>query len=389
MLSLLGVHCQKPKLGTVLNLDFSVFPFVDLTGRHSVGGIGVTSVGGRASFDPPSLFSTIPVVTYSRDFNLATKFDISVLVNIKSGAYTSDRVIFTIAQSPSDMDSSIEMYYHKDGYFNVSFRAPNAALITTSPGQLNYAPPLDTDLLIRLWQPTATSVALSVNGAFIGSIPIVPRKIKDRNLYIGGYYVGQQIGFIGTMDNFKWVNYTKTAIDFQFATDSSDATGRYTTTNVGGVTFSGGKAVWSTESPPRYLVTNEDVDWDHSKTLVVSARINSTANGVSKPLWAISNAAANSYIRATHLLSGGGIIVQVNGTNLLSTSTYPDGVDYTLVVKYYSNGLTEIYVDGVLDGSGTLPTLAAASRKLYIGYSPTFVTFSHNGTIDYLTVEEV
>lgn len=67
----------------------------------------------------------------------------------------------------------------------------------------------------------------------------------------------------------------------------------------------------------------------------------------------------------------------------------PEGTEYDLVVKYYGNGLTEIYVDGVLDGTGTLPTLAADTRKLYIGYSPTFVTYSHNGTIDYLTVEEV
>ena len=381
MLSLHGVNCQKLFTGTALSLNFNTFPFVDSTGRHTVSG-GVQS-GSSALFTVSPATGSISISGTNKDFVLVGDFGITCTINIP--VLGGNETIWILGTySTTDY---VTAYVTGTGSITVYLPAFGGvtAMSSTATG---YTIPLSTPVVVKVAK-IGTKAYLYCDGVIRASVNLGALVKKHRDLYLGTTPgVGAHFG--GTIDDCTWVNYGKTLFNAQFATDGSDSTGRYTTTNTGGVTFSGGKAVWSTESPPRYLVTNEDVDWDHSKTLVVSARINSTTGtGVSKALWAISNTAADSYIRATHLLSGGGIIVQVNGTNLLSTSTYPDGVDYTLVVKYYSNGLTEIYVDGVLDGTGTLPTLAADTRKLYIGYSPTFVTFSHNGTIDYLTVEEV
>lgn len=386
-MKILGMKKSRREL-RAFSLNTSSSVFSDYTGRHAVTtGAGVTSVGGKATFTTGN-GGVIVVDNDNLDFSLGSigdfrfsfKFQMTADPDTLSLLFALENAGYYLMCNVSELSGSLYVTLSAEGLLS-TIRHPQIQFVGDPERSVEIA-------------RTGLVYSLSVDGFVVHSVastlPATPSSGVFKMLM--GAWATQNAfwDFTGTISDFNLVRLNQYLFNAQFATGPIDSTGRYTTTNVGGVTFSGGKAVWSTESPPRYLVTNEDVDWDHSKTLVVSARINSTTGtGVSKALWAISNAAANSYIRATHLLSGGGIIVQVNGTNLLSTSTYPDGVDYTLVVKYYSNGLTEIYVDGVLDGSGTLPTLAAASRKLYIGYSPTFVTFSHNGTIDYLTVEEV
>ena len=181
----------------------------------------------------------------------------------------------------------------------------------------------------------------------------------------------------------------KTIFNAQFATDATDSTGNFTTTNTGAVTFSGGRAVWTTGSPTQYLTTNEDLDWNHFKTLTVSTKVKFTTVEVGQAIWTICNAALDSYIRVR--IAVGYFIVQVNGTDVTSNNAYSSGTDYVLTVKYYNTGVVRIYVNGILDGTGTVgtvPVLGAASRKLYIGYSPTFTFNSLVGDMDYLTIEE-
>lgn len=382
MLSLHGVNCQKLFTGTALSLNFNTFPFVDSTGRHTVSG-GVQS-GSSALFTVSPSAGAITISRTNKDFLLVGDFGITCTINMP--VLGSNQTIWILGTySTTDY---VTAYVTGTGSITVYLPAFGVATAMSS-NQTGYTIPLSTPVVVKVAK-IGTKAYLYCDGVIRASVNLGALVKKHRDLYLGDTQ-GVNAHFVGTIDDCTWVNYGKTLFNAQFATDSRDATGRYTTTNVGGVTFSGGRAVWSTESPPRYLVTNEDVDWDHSKTLVVSARINSTTGtGVGKALWTISNAAANSYIRAIQFaVTGAAIAIQVNGTTILSTSPAPEGTDYDLVVKYYSNGFTEIYIDGLLSGTGTLPTLAAASRKLYIGYSPTFVTYSHNGTIDYLTVEEV
>lgn len=386
-MKILGALKKPRRMWQAFNLNTSSAVFSDNTGRHTVTtGAGVTSVGGKATFAASNEGVIVADNTHRDfdaramgDFRFSFKFQmtadpdhLSLLFNLELGGWY---VLCNISESA--------------GSRYVSLFASNAGAVLRHPQVQNAGDPERTVIVSRV----GLVYSLSVDGTVVHQIATALPAVASPgtyNLRIGGW-AGQNpiLDFIGTISDFVAVLATqKTLFDAQFATDATDSTSRYTTTNTGGVTFSGGRAVWSTESPPRYLVTNEeDLDWDHTKTLVVSAQINSTSNGLGKPLWTISNAAADSYIRAIHFASGGSIAVQVNGTILLSTSLYPDGVDYTLVVKYYSNGLTEIYVNGVLDKSGTLPTLAAASRKLYIGYSPTFTAYGLLGTMDYLKVE--
>lgn len=367
-----------------LNTSSSVFS--DDTGRHAVTkGAGVTSVGGKATFTTGNGGVTI-VDNANLDFNpismgdfrFSFKFRMTADPDTLSLLFTLENLGWYLLCSVEELSGSLYVTLSAEGLAS-SLRHPQIQFVG------------DPERSVEITR-TGLVYSLSVDGFVVHRVATALPTLYSPgvfNMRMGAWPTQDPLwDFTGTISDFNLVRLSPYLFNAQFEADGIDSTGRFTTNNIGGVTFSSGRAVWSTESPARYLVTNEDLDWDHSKTLVVSAIINSTANGVSKSLWAISNTAANSYIRAVHLVGGGSISVQVNGTNVISTSAYPDGVDYTLVVKYYSNGLTEIYVNGVLDGSGTLPTLAAASRKLYIGYSPTFTLGSHKGTMDYITVEE-
>lgn len=174
----------------------------------------------------------------------------------------------------------------------------------------------------------------------------------------------------------------------QFASDASDSTGNYTTSVVESVTFSGGNAVWGSQSPPAYIVTNEE-GFLLNKKLTVTTNVNVAVGAVGKPIWTIVNTALDSYIRLFCITAGSGsFAINTSGQNITTASTYPAGTFYTVKVELYLSGLVKIFVNGSLATSGTVPVLTAMNRKLYIGYSPTFSTFGFQGSMNFLTVEE-
>lgn len=174
----------------------------------------------------------------------------------------------------------------------------------------------------------------------------------------------------------------------QFASDASDSTGNYTTSVVNSVTFSGGNAVWSSQSPPSYIVTNEE-GFLLNKKLTVTTEVNAAIGFAGKPIWTIVNTALDSYIRLVYLTVGsGGFAINVVGQNISTAETYPAGATYTVKVELYLSGLVKIFVNGSLAGTGTVAVFTPMPRKLYIGYSPTFITYGYQGIMNYLTVEE-
>lgn len=174
----------------------------------------------------------------------------------------------------------------------------------------------------------------------------------------------------------------------QFASNASDSTGNYTTSIVNSVTFSGGNAVWGSQSPPAYIVTNGE-GFLLNKKLTVTTEVNVAPTGLGQPIWTIVNTALDSYIRLICITVGvGQFAVGVNGQNIGTADTYPAGTTHLVKVELYLNGLVNIYVNGSLAASGTVPVFTPTSRKLYIGYSPTFTLFGFQGSMNYLTVEE-
>lgn len=385
-MKILGALKKSRVTRQVFNLNSSSAVFSDNTGRHTVTtGVGVTSVGGKATFAASNEGVIVADNTYRDfdarvmgDFRFSFKFQmtadpdtLSLLFNLELGGWY---VLCSISESA--------------GSRYVSLSASNVGSVLRHPQVQNAGDPERTVIVSRVGLVYSLSVDGTVVHQIASALPDVASP-GTYNLRIGGWAGQDPIwDFIGTIRDFVVVTTElKTLFNAQFATDGSDSSERFTTTNTGGVTFSGGRAVWAVSSPPRYLTTVEDFDWEHTNTLVVTTKVNISASGIGKSLWTISNSAADSYIRASYIDANNSFAVQANGTNIFTSLSYPTGTDHTLVVKYYSTGFTEIYVNGVLDGTGSLPVLAADSRKLYIGYSPTFTAYGLLGTMDYLKVE--
>lgn len=140
--------------------------------------------------------------------------------------------------------------------------------------------------------------------------------------------------------------------------------------------------------PPSYIVTNEE-GFLLNKKLTVTTEVNAAIGFAGKPIWTIVNTALDSYIRLVYLtVGGGGFEINVVGQNISTAETYPAGATYTVKVELYLSGLVKIFVNGSLAGTGTVAVFTPMPRKLYIGYSPTFITYGYQGIMNYLTVEE-
>jgi hypothetical protein len=192
------------------------------------------------------------------------------------------------------------------------------------------------------------------------------------------------VGILGIVSAGKRMTFNA-----QFASNASDSTGNYTTSIVNSVTFSAGNAVWGSQSPPAYIVTNEE-GFLFNKKLTVTTEVNVAPTGLGQPIWAIVNPALDRYIRLTCITLGTGTFaVSVNGNSLVTTAdVYPAGTTYLVKVEVYLNGLVKIYVNGILAGTGTVPVFTPSGGQLYIGYSPTATLLGLQGSMNYLTVEE-
>lgn len=180
----------------------------------------------------------------------------------------------------------------------------------------------------------------------------------------------------------------KTVFDAQFVSSAVDSTGNFTVSNVNGVTFSGGNAVWVSQSPAAYLETNEE-GFTLGRKLTVTVNVNVATGILAKPIWTIINAGLDSNIRLVCITTGvGQFSVQANGQSVLTADVYTTGTFYTVKVELYLSGLVNIFVNGGLAATATVPVFTPVNRKLYIGYNPVFTTFGFQGSMNFLTVEE-
>lgn len=128
----LGVLKKPPFVGTALDIDTNVFPFVDKTGRHLIANSGVTLLLGAAHFPNNTQSSTnyLRITDNPLDFkgqNLGRGFKITMVFKL-DGFPSSDNILFRLKNVGG---STVSDFYVKASgafvYYNPSASYTSAA----------------------------------------------------------------------------------------------------------------------------------------------------------------------------------------------------------------------------------------------------------------------
>ena len=200
---LLGVLGGGNFIGLAVNIDFDTFPFVDLTGRHTVTNIaGVTQVSGKANFTNPA-GQALKVSGRTKDFNMQKDFDFTC--NVKVDTITgTDKVLFEFFEAANPpMGSHFTCFLaNGNGTLRTYFRQAVTQIYADS-SSTGYFIPAGVEVAIKI-ERRGSTVKTYVDGIVRSTITTLTARTNVwRDLYLSD----PTYGFVGTMDNFKYETF--------------------------------------------------------------------------------------------------------------------------------------------------------------------------------------
>lgn len=200
---LLGVLGSKLKIA--LNMDFTVYPFVDLTNRHTVALNGATLQTGTALFVNPSSSDNNHLVLDANrgDFALQRDFDLSFKFKVINANFPFENVVcFGVSDFVDTAAKGVLGFtYTTDGAMNLSH--------TVGGYQLSLATTIMVSTGVEaayLLQKRGAVYTHFINGVSAGTATIVTAlpDIKTRVMFLGrSAFAGTFGGYQGTLDDLK------------------------------------------------------------------------------------------------------------------------------------------------------------------------------------------
>lgn len=374
----LGVLTAPFPVGSVFKTDFTAFPFVDLTGRHTITNTGVTQSSGRAFFGS-SRNSILTATKLLKDYQLQRDFDLVLTFNSTVlGGY-----IAAIHENKIDFpQSNLLIYLTETGILQLTVGS-NYQTVSSAAG----AVVAGTDYTVRIYRRGNTFKAflnLTLLGTITETLPALVRVLT-----IGAVSTSAGSGFYGTIDNvdFKLLK-NLCSLDFE-SFPFVDTTGRHTIYNFG-VTQSGGSAYFNNPSNSS-LVRLEILGNQYDFNLQSDFDISFTSNVVSfagrgdQLFFTIENADGTSALEC-YVKNTGQIYLNFPSATL-TTSTGIIGAATSYNIRIERRGTSaQIWVNDIARATVTPSILAIPNepRKLVLGASARSVVNGAgiNGTID-------
>lgn len=199
----LGVLGSKVKIA--LDMDFTVYPFVDLTNRHTVTLNGATLQTGKALFVNPSPSDNNHLIIDGNrgDFALQRDFDLSFKFKVINANYPYENVVsFGVDDFVNTaVNGALSFSYTTDGAMNLSY--------TVGGYQLSLATTIMVNTGVEatyLLQKRGTNYTHFIDGALAGSATVTTAlpNISTRVLFLGrSAFTGTFGCYQGTLDDLK------------------------------------------------------------------------------------------------------------------------------------------------------------------------------------------
>ncbi len=196
--------------GICADLDFNTYPFVDLTGRHTVINNGATQTLNKALFvNPTHTTSNHMVLTNNNDFDLQHDFDISFKFKIntlKTVQYLFALGMLDLTQSYVNGAIEITILSSDMKIYTDLQQTPSPYLSLVSSSAILAG----TEYLYKL-QRRGDVYTVFIDGGIVATgtnTNFTYKKIKERVAYLGraagNIVVG---GFDGTIEDFKYQTF--------------------------------------------------------------------------------------------------------------------------------------------------------------------------------------
>jgi len=199
----LGVLGSKLKIA--LNMDFTVYPFVDLTNRHTVTLNGATMQTGKALFvNPLSNDDNHLVLDANRgDFALQRDFDLSFKFKVIDAKFPFENI----------MSFGVDNFVNTAANGVLGFSYTTDGAVNLSHSTLGYQLSLATTIMVNtgveatyLLQKRGSVYTHFINGVSAGSATVTTAlpNISTRVLFLGrSAFPGTFGGYHGTLDDLK------------------------------------------------------------------------------------------------------------------------------------------------------------------------------------------
>lgn len=188
----------KATFSSAFRTDFTAFPFVDLTGRHTISTVGVVGQSSsKASFVTDGTAINYLAVSPSSDFNLSGYFDLTFkflmnTINLTQNILAISDSTFSLTNGYVGID-----YPTSINRLRVFIREPNASSVV----DVRSLSPMvsGAEYSVRL-EKSANTYSLFVDNVYQGSVNAAPLiSVANRLIYLGGHG-GSGYGLNGTID---------------------------------------------------------------------------------------------------------------------------------------------------------------------------------------------
>lgn len=200
----LGVLKKPPFVGTALDIDTTVFPFLDKTGRHLIANSGVTLLLGAAHFPNNTQSSTnyLRITDNPLDFKgqyIVRGFKITMVFKL-DGFPSSDNILFRLKNVGNS--TVLDFYVKSTGAF-VYYNQLSSYISATGLIQVGIEYTLEVISIGSSIQIYLNSILLTTN---ILGVSATGREINIGALTIdfGGYPSLSGYGFQGSLSQFKY-----------------------------------------------------------------------------------------------------------------------------------------------------------------------------------------
>jgi len=372
--------------GSAFRTDFTAFPFVDLTGRHTINTVGVVGQSSsKASFVTDGTATNYLAVGPSSDFNLSGDFDLTF--KFLMDAVNLTQTILAITEGVSSLNGYIHIDYGTAiNKLRAFIREPSGSIVDvrslSSMGS-------GVEYSVRL-KKSVNTYKLFVNNVYQGSVNAAPlNRVATRSIFLGGYG-GTGYGLSGTIDeaDFKLLK-NLCSLDFE-SFPFVDTTGRHTISNYG-VTQSGGSAYFnnpSDNSLARLEVVGNENDFNLQNDFDISFTVNipSFAGRGDQLFFTITNLSNTEIALQCYIKNTGEIyLVFPSATFITSTGIIAAATSYNIRIERRGTS-AQIWVNDIARATVTpsIPAIPNEPRKLVLGASTHSIINGAgiNGTID-------
>jgi len=200
----LGVLKKPPFVGTALDIDTTVFPFLDKTGRHLIANSGVTLLLGAAHFPNNTQSSTnyLRITDNPLDFKgnyIVRGFKITMVFKL-DGFPSSDNMLFRLKNVGG---STVSDFFVKSSGEFVYYNQLGSYISATGLIQVGIEYTLEVISIESSIRIYLNSILLTTN---IFGLSLTGREINIGALTIdfGGYPSLNGYGFQGSLSQFKY-----------------------------------------------------------------------------------------------------------------------------------------------------------------------------------------